>query len=79
MYMKGHNDLDSHTSRYFKEFVSKSGHDPKSFSGVSVEVLPVVEEIVRRNIFIYDYDIQEGENVGELAQQSIGRFDKQSS
>ena len=25
--MNGHNDLDSHTSRYFAEFISKSGYD----------------------------------------------------
>ena len=72
MYMNGHKDLDSHTSRYFTDFISKSGNDPKSF----VEDLPVVEEIVQRNIFIYDFDIQEGEYVGELARRSIGRFDK---
>ena len=76
MYMNGHNDLDSHTSRYFTEFVSKSGYDLKSFRGVSVEDLPVVVEIVQRNIFIYDFDIQEGEYVGELARLRIGRFGK---
>ena len=27
-YMNGNNDLDSHTSRYSTEFVSKSGYDP---------------------------------------------------
>ena len=75
MYMNGHNDLDSNNSRYFTEFVSKSGYDPKNFRGVSVEDLPVVEEIVQRNIFIYDFDIQEGEYIGELARRSIGRFD----
>ena len=31
---------------------------------------------MQRNLFIYDFDIQEGEYVGELAQRSIGRFDK---
>ena len=76
MYMNGHKDLDSHTSRYLTDFISKSGYDPKNFRGVSVEDLPVVEEIVQRNIFIYDFDIQEGEYVGELARRSIGRFDK---
>ena len=75
MYMNGHKDLDSHTSRYFTDFISKSGYDPKNFRGVSVEDLPVVEETVQRNIFIYDFDIQEGEYV-ELARRSIGRFDK---
>ena len=27
MYMNEHNDLDSHTSRYFTEFISKSVYD----------------------------------------------------
>ena len=76
MYMNGHKDLDSHTSRYFTDFTSKSGYDPKNFREVSVEDLPFVEEIVQRNIFIYNFDIQEGEYVGELARRSIGRFDK---
>ena len=44
--MNGHNDLDSHTSRYITDFVSKSGHDPKNFRGFSVEDLSVVELIV---------------------------------
>ena len=74
--MNGHNDLDSHTLRYFTDFISKSGYDPQSFRGVSVEDLPVVEEIGQRNIFIYNFDIQEGEYIGELARRSIGRFDK---
>ena len=63
-YIHGHNDLDSLTSRLFTEFVSKSGYDPENFRGVSVEDLPAVEEIVQRNIFIYDFDIQDGECVG---------------
>ena len=76
MYMNGPNDLDSHTSTYFTEFISKSRYEPKKFRGVSVEDLPVVEEIVQRNILICDFHIQEGEYVGELARRSIGRFDK---
>ena len=76
MYMNGHKVFDSNTSRYFTEFISKSGYDPKNFPEVSVEDLPVVEEIVQRNIFIYDFDTQEEEYLGELARRSIGRFDK---
>ena len=74
--MNGHNDLDSHTSRYLTEFVSESVYDPKNFRGVSKENLPVVENIVQRNIFEYDFDIQRGEYVGELARRSVERFDK---
>ena len=76
MYMNGHKDLDSHITRYFTDFRSKSGYDPKNFRGVSVEDLPFLVEIVQGNTFIYDFDIQEGEYVGEIARQSIGRFDK---
>ena len=72
----GHNDLDPHTSRYFTDFISKSGYDAKNFRGVSVEDLAVVDEIVQRNILIYDFDIQQVEYVGELARRSIGIFDK---
>ena len=43
IYMNGHSDLDSHTSRYFTEFTTKSGQDPKSFHGVLVQDLLVVE------------------------------------
>ena len=58
--MSRQNVLDSHNSRYLTEFVSKCGYDPKSFRGVSVEKLSVVEKIVQRKIFLYNFDIQEG-------------------
>ena len=49
--MNGHNDLDSHTSIYFTEFVSKSGNDPRKFPGTSIKDLPAVGENLQRNIF----------------------------
>ena len=76
MYLHGHSNLDAHTSQLFTEFISKSGYDPKNFRGVSIDDLPVVEGLVERNIFIYDFDIQEGEYVGELARRGIGKFEK---
>ena len=69
-------NLDAHTSMLFTEFISKSGYDPKNFRGVSIDNLPLVEGIVERNIFIYDFDIQEGEYVGEFARRSIGKVEK---
>ena len=48
----------------------------KVFRGVSVEDLPNVDKIVQRNTFIFDFDIQEGEYVEELARRRIGTFDK---
>ena len=61
MYLHGHSNLDAHTSQLFKEFTSKSGYDPKNVLGVAIDDLPLFEELVDRNIFIYDFDIQEGE------------------
>ena len=58
----------------FNRNFSRSGHDPKKFWWVSVEDSPIVEEIVQRNIFIYDFDIQEREYVGKLARRSIGNL-----
>ena len=77
MYMNGHSDLYSLTSRYFTEFITKSAYDPKNFRGASVVDLPDVEEIVQRNTFIYDFDIQEGEYVGELARRILEDVIKQ--
>ena len=76
MCLHGHSNLNAHTSQLFKEFVSKSGHDPKNFRGVSIDDLPLVEVIVEGNIFIYNFDIQEEEYVAEIARQSIGNFEK---
>ena len=60
-YFYDHRNLVAHTSQLFTELISKSGYDPKDFRGVSIDDLPLVEEIAERNIFINDFDIQEGE------------------
>ena len=76
MYLHGHSNLDAHTSQLFTEFISKPGYDPKNFLGVAIDDLPLVEELVERDIFIYVFDIQDVEYVGELARRSIGNFEK---
>ena len=38
--------------------------------------IPSVEDIVRTNIFIYDIDLIDGAMVGELARQSIRKYEK---
>ena len=75
MYLHSHSKLDAHTSQLFTEFISKSGYDPKNFLGVAIDDLPLVEGIVERNIFIYGFDVQEGEYSGELARRSIGKIE----
>ena len=63
MYLHGHINLDAHTSQLFTVFASESGQNPKNFRGVSFEDLPLVEVIVHRNLFIYNFDIQDREIV----------------
>ena len=60
MYMNGHNNLHSHTSRYFTEFITISGHEFKNFRGV-----------VQKSIFNDDFDFQKGDYVGELARRNM--------
>ena len=76
IYLHGLINLDADTSQLFTELISKSGYDPMNFRGVAIDDLPLVEGIVERNKFIYDFDIQEGENVGELARRSIGKVEE---
>ena len=52
MYMNGHKDPNSHTSRFFTEFIREPGPDSKHFLGVSIENLTVVEENVLVTISI---------------------------
>ena len=64
MYLHGHSNLDAHTSQLYTEFISKSGYNPITFREVAINDLPLVEGIVERNLFIYDFDIQK-ENIME--------------
>ena len=71
--MNSHKGFDSPlTSRYLTEFLSKYGHDHNSFWGVCVENTPLVEKRIGCNIFKYDFDVQEGDYLEEMARRSIG-------
>ena len=52
----------------FTEFILISGYDPKSFRKVALDAQLLAKKIVGRNLFINDFDIQEGKYVVELAQ-----------
>ena len=60
----------------FKAFLEKSGRDPKQFCGVFMDNLPIVEDAVEKNIFIYDIEIEDGDFLGNLARRSIGKYEK---
>ena len=74
--MHGHSNLNAHTSQLFIKFISKSGYNPKKFEGVSIDDQALVDKIVERNVFIYNFDIQEGDYLGELARQNFEKTAK---
>ena len=65
VHLHGTTNLETSTSKIFNDILEKSGCDPKQFRGVSMDDLPVVEEVVEKNIFFYDIDIEDGDFVGE--------------
>ena len=69
--MHGHSKLDAHTSQLITEFISKSGYDPKNFRGVAIDDLAPVERIVERKIFFQEFDVQEGDCVGDMPFQVL--------
>ena len=74
VHLHGTTSLETSTSKNFNDFLEKSGCAPKHFRGVSMDNLPIVEDVVEKNIFIYDIDIEDGDFVGELAGRSIGKY-----
>ena len=66
-----HFSLQNFTDSYFTEIITKTDYDPKSFRRVSVENLLVIEEVVQRSSFIYNFDVKEGEHRGELDRRNL--------
>ena len=52
-------------------FVTASGCEPENFTGVSFDQIPIIEELIKQNIFIFDFDIEGGEIIGELVRRSV--------
>ena len=46
-------------AKIFFVFLEKLVSDPKHFPGVSMDNLPIIEDVVEKNIFIYDINIEE--------------------
>ena len=75
VHLHGITNLEIYTSNIFNEFLEKSGCDPKQFRGVSMDNLPIVEDVVGKIIYIYDISTEDGDFVGELARRSIGKYE----
>ena len=69
----GTTNLESSTAKTFKDLLEKLGCDPKQFCGFSMYILRILEDVVDKNNFIYDIDIQDGDSLRELARRNNGK------
>ena len=76
IHLFGSVDVEPHAMQLFDNFVSATDCDPENFMGVSLDQIPVIENLVEKNIFIYDFTIEDGEIVGELIRRSIERYEE---
>ena len=76
IHLFGSVDVEPKATKIFHGFVTASNCDPESFTGVSFDQIPIIEELIKQNIFIYDFDIEDGEIFGELVRQSVERYDE---
>ena len=73
--LHGNERLEEETSNLFNLFlINSTNPDPPKFHGVCMDDIPSVE--FHLNIFIYDIDFIDGAMVGELARQSIKKYEK---
>ena len=76
IHLFGSVDVEPHAMQLFDNFVSATDCDPENFMGVSLDQIPVIKILVEKNIFIYDFTIEDGEIVGELIRRSIERYEE---
>ena len=69
VHLHGTTNLETFTSKIFNDFPENWVCDPKQLDN-----LPIVEDVVEKNIFIKGIDIENGIFVGELARRNIGKY-----
>ena len=79
IHLFGSVDVELQAIKVFHNFVTASGCDPKNFTGVSFDQIPIIEEQIKQNILIYDFDIEEGEIIGELYDEALKDMIKTSN
>ena len=76
IHLFGSEEFELQAIKFFHNFVTASGCDPENFTGVSFDQFPIIEEQIKQNILIYDFDTEDGEITGELERRSVERYDK---
>ena len=70
------NDWKKKLHKLFNLFINKmDGLSNNQFQGVHMNNNPIVEDLLTLNIVLYDIDIVDGNNVGELARRSVRKYE----
>ena len=75
VHLYGSAELETNAAKLFNDFLHESGHDAINFRGVSMDHLVFVENAIEHNIFIYCFDIEDGDFVGELARRTFEMYE----
>ena len=74
LHLHGNGGLEEGISKIFTLFLQKIGRiNAASFQGVCMDEIPIKEELVRMNIFLYYIDFVDAAMIGELARRSVGK------
>ena len=77
LHLHGSKKLENETWKIFHIFLNNSEErDLSKFQGVHMTDIPKVEDLLKLNIFHYDFDFVDGELIGELCQRSNQRYEK---
>ena len=68
--------LEEETSKLLNLFIKKlDGLSPNQFQGVHMNDIPTVRDLLTLNILLNDIDIVDGNIIGELARQSMQKYE----
>ena len=76
LHMHGNQRLEEETLKSFNLFINKmDGVSPNQFQGVHMNDIPTVEDLLTLNILLYQIDTVDANIVGELARQSVQKYE----
>ena len=74
--LHGSQRLEDETSKIFNLFINKlDGLRADHFQGVHMNDVPIVEDLLTLNLLLYDIDIVDDNIIGELARQSMQKYE----
>ena len=77
LHMHRNQRLEENTSKLFNSFIKEmDGLSTDQFQEVHMNDNPIVEDLLTLNNVLYDIDIVDGNIIGELAGQSVQKYEK---